>query len=69
MADFTPANFVTGTGRINGRKVVVGADDFTIRGGAADAAIAGKQVYAEQLANQRGCRWCGCRRDRRGRKR
>ena len=47
-----PANFVTGTGRINGRKVVVGADDFTIRGGAADAAIAGKQMYAEQLANQ-----------------
>ena len=52
LADFTLANFVTGTGRINGRKVVVGADDFTIRGGAADAAIAGKQVYAEQLANQ-----------------
>ena len=52
MADFRPANFVTGTGRINGRKVVVGADDFTIRGGAADAAIAGKQVYAEQLASQ-----------------
>jgi len=52
LADFTPANFVTGTGRINDRKVVVGADDFTIRGSAADAAIAGKQVYAEQLANQ-----------------
>ena len=43
---------MTGTGRINGRKVVVGGDDFTIRGGAADAAIIGKQVYAEQLANQ-----------------
>jgi acetyl-CoA carboxylase carboxyltransferase component len=52
LADFTPANFVIGTGRINGRKVVVGGDDFTIRGGAADAAIAGKQIYAEQLANQ-----------------
>jgi acetyl-CoA carboxylase carboxyltransferase component len=52
LADFTPANFVTGTGRINGRKVVVGGDDFTIRGGAADAAIMGKQIYAEQLANQ-----------------
>ena len=52
LAEFTPANFVTGTGRIDGRKVVVGADDFTIRGGAADAAIAGKQIYAEQLANQ-----------------
>jgi acetyl-CoA carboxylase carboxyltransferase component len=52
LADFMAANFVTGTGRLDGRKVVVGADDFTIRGGAADAAIAGKQVYAEQLANQ-----------------
>jgi acetyl-CoA carboxylase carboxyltransferase component len=52
LAEFMPANFVTGTGRVNGRKVVVGGDDFTIRGGAADAAIAGKQVYAEQLANQ-----------------
>jgi acetyl-CoA carboxylase carboxyltransferase component len=52
LTDFRPANFVTGTGRINGRKVVVGADDFTIRGGAADAAIIGKQIYAEQLANQ-----------------
>jgi acetyl-CoA carboxylase carboxyltransferase component len=52
LADFTPANFVTGTGRVDGRKIVVGADDFPIRGGAADAAILGKQVYAEQLANQ-----------------
>jgi acetyl-CoA carboxylase carboxyltransferase component len=52
LADFTAANFVTGTGRINGRKVVVGGDDFTIRGGAADAAIAGKQIYAEQLAHE-----------------
>src|SRR5258708_19470614 len=52
LASFTAANFVTGTGRIGGRKVVVGGDDFTIRGGAADAAIIGKQIFAEQLANQ-----------------
>jgi acetyl-CoA carboxylase carboxyltransferase component len=52
LASFTPANFVTGTGRLDGRKVVVGGDDFTVRGGAADAAIAGKQIYAEQLANE-----------------
>src|SRR5260370_7965350 len=52
LASFMAANFVTGTGRIAGRKVVVGGDDFTIRGGAADAAIVGKQIYAEQLANQ-----------------
>ena len=47
LTSFTAANFVTGTGRIAGRKVVVGGDDFTIRGGAADAAIIGKQIYAE----------------------
>src|SRR5450755_819060 len=52
LTGFTPANFVAGTGRIAGRKIVVGGDDFTIRGGAADAAIAAKQIYAEQLANQ-----------------
>jgi len=52
LKSFVAANFVTGTGRIDGRKVVVGGDDFTIRGGAADAAIAGKQIYAEQLANE-----------------
>lgn len=35
LASFVPANFVTGTGRLDGRKVVVGGDDFTVRGGAA----------------------------------
>jgi acetyl-CoA carboxylase carboxyltransferase component len=52
LASFMAANFVLGTGLIDGRKVVVGGDDFTIRGGAADAAIAGKQIYAEQLAGE-----------------
>src|SRR5438128_2155485 len=27
LADFMPANFVVGTGRIDGRRVVVGGDD------------------------------------------
>src|SRR5581483_4622736 len=51
LVDFTPANFVGGTGRIDARKVVVGGDDFTVRGGASDAAIAAKQVHFEKLAN------------------
>jgi acetyl-CoA carboxylase carboxyltransferase component len=50
LTAFTPANFVMGTGRVDGRRVVVGGDDFTVRGGAADAAIAGKMGYAEKLA-------------------
>jgi acetyl-CoA carboxylase carboxyltransferase component len=50
LASFIPSNFVFGTGRIDGRKVVVGGDDFTVRGGAADGAIGYKMPYAERLA-------------------
>jgi acetyl-CoA carboxylase carboxyltransferase component len=52
LVSFTPSNFVIGRGRIEGRPVVVGGDDFTVRGGAADGAVGGKQRYAEQLANE-----------------
>jgi acetyl-CoA carboxylase carboxyltransferase component len=52
LIEFTPANFVMGRGRIDGRPVVVGGDDFTVRGGAMDAAIGSKQVFAEQMANE-----------------
>lgn len=52
LVEFSPANFVMGRGRIEGRPVVVGGDDFTVRGGAMDAAIGSKQVYAEQMANE-----------------
>jgi len=50
LGDFSPTNFVFGRGRIDSRPVVVGGDDFTVRGGAADAAIWQKQVMAEQMA-------------------
>src|SRR5581483_5093973 len=50
LASFTPANFVFGTGRIDGRRVVVGGDDFTVRGGAADGSVGGKAGYAERMA-------------------
>lgn len=52
ISEFLPANFVMGRGRIENRPVVVGGDDFTVRGGAGDAAIGSKQVYAEQMANE-----------------
>ncbi len=52
LIDFMPANFLVGRGKIDGRPVVVGGDDFTVRGGAADASIRGKQVIAEQMANE-----------------
>jgi acetyl-CoA carboxylase carboxyltransferase component len=52
LASFQPANFVFGRGRIDSRPVVVGGDDFTVRGGAADASIRQKQVMSEQMANE-----------------
>ena len=52
LVDFLPANVVVGHGRIDGRRAVVEGDDFTVRGGAADAAIWQKMVYAERLANE-----------------
>src|SRR2546421_4566410 len=52
LASFTPANFVMGRARVDGRPVVVAGDDFTVRGGAADASIFQKQVHAEQMANE-----------------
>ena len=45
-----PANFVAGTARIDGRRVVLGADDFTVRGGSGDAAVHAKQIFSEEYA-------------------
>ncbi len=50
LISFTPSNFVMGTGRVDGRRVVVGGDDFTVRGGAADAVVGDKAGYGEKLA-------------------
>ncbi|MEZ5212500.1 carboxyl transferase domain-containing protein [Gordonia sp. (in: high G+C Gram-positive bacteria)] len=47
-----PTNFIAATMRVNGRKTVVGADDFTVRGGAGDASIHQKQIWLEQYANE-----------------
>jgi acetyl-CoA carboxylase carboxyltransferase component len=47
-----PSNFIFGRARIDGRPVVVGGDDFTVRGGSADATIKGKHLQCEQMANE-----------------
>jgi acetyl-CoA carboxylase carboxyltransferase component len=52
LVGFTPANVVIGQGRIDGNRAIVQGDDFTVRGGAADAAIWEKMVYAEKLASE-----------------
>src|SRR5437867_10294510 len=49
---YTPSNFITGRGTINGRPVIVGCDDFTVRGGAADGAIGNKMGWSERTARE-----------------
>ncbi|RIL01362.1 MAG: propionyl-CoA carboxylase [Proteobacteria bacterium] len=50
---FTPSNVVVGTARIDGRPVVIGGDDFTIRGGSYSPAGLRKGIYADELAIRR----------------
>lgn len=45
-----PSNFVFGLARIEGRPVMLSGDDFTVRGGSADATIPGKRGKAEGMA-------------------
>ena len=50
LTHLTPSNFVFGTAEIESRPVILSGDDFTVRGGSADASIAGKRNQAEGLA-------------------
>ena len=50
LVDFTPSNCVMGRGLVDGRPVVVCGDDFTVRGGSADATIRDKPIMAERMA-------------------
>jgi acetyl-CoA carboxylase carboxyltransferase component len=50
VESFDPANYLLGAGSINGRTVVVGGEDFTLKGGSPNAAGYRKSVYAEHLA-------------------
>ena len=52
LVDLTPGNSVMGRARIDGRHVAVTGDDFTVRGGSADATIKGKAIFIERYANQ-----------------
>jgi acetyl-CoA carboxylase carboxyltransferase component len=52
LMTLTPANCLFGRGLIDGRPVVVVGDDFTVRGGSADASIAAKPLMAEEMASE-----------------
>lgn len=47
-----PTNTIVGTARIDGRKVALHADDFTVKAGSSEGAIADKWIYIERLAHQ-----------------
>ena len=52
LKNFTPANSIIGHALINNHPIVLYGDDFTIRGGASDAAIHEKMIYSERFANE-----------------
>jgi len=52
LVELTPANCVMGRAQVDGRPVVVIGDDFTVRGGSADANIKEKHVLAERMAQE-----------------
>lgn len=50
IQSLTPANFILGFAKINGRSVVIGGEDFTVKGGSPNPAGLRKSVYTEDLA-------------------
>ncbi|XOV88900.1 MAG: acyl-CoA carboxylase subunit beta [Pseudomonadota bacterium] len=52
IRDFSPANYVIGFGELAGRRIAVGGEDFTLKGGSPNAAGLRKSIYAEELAVQ-----------------
>jgi propionyl-CoA carboxylase beta chain len=52
LEDLAASNFIFGRADIDGRPVVASADDFTVRGGAADAALHRKFIQCEAMAHE-----------------
>ena len=50
LKSLTPANFILGFAKINERQVVIGGEDFTVKGGSPNPAGLRKSVYTEELA-------------------
>lgn len=50
IVDYQPSNLIMGIGRVDGRRVVVAGEDFTVRGGSAEARMGDKMGYSEQMA-------------------
>lgn len=52
LKHFSASNLIFGRANIDARPVVASADDFTVRGGAADAALHRKFVQCEKMAHE-----------------
>jgi acetyl-CoA carboxylase carboxyltransferase component len=50
LKNFTPANFLLGFGKINHRDIIIGGEDFTLKGGSPNPAGLRKSIYTEELA-------------------
>jgi len=50
LENFTPANFLLGFGKINKRPIIIGGEDFTLKGGSPNPAGLRKSIYTEELA-------------------
>jgi len=52
LEDFAPSAHVLGLGSIDGRKTVIVSDDFSIRGGSSEVAVAEKWIYSDRYAHE-----------------
>jgi len=50
LEDFIPSNFLIGFGKINERQVIIGGEDFTLKGGSPNPSGLRKSIYTEELA-------------------
>jgi len=50
LREVTPSNCVMGRASLDARPLMISADDFTIRGGTSESAVAEKWIYAERMA-------------------
>lgn len=50
LTQFQPSNTIIGQCKLNDRRVVLNGGDFTVRGGASDAAIGNKSGHAQNMA-------------------
>ena len=59
LTNFEPANFIVGFGKVDGRRIVVGGEDFTLKGGLRPQQACEKAFMPKILHFNLKCRWSG----------